>query len=529
MSPPNPNIAARLAERAARHPERDAIVEYVRGRARRVAFGELVRGVAALAAGLRDVGVRPGDRVLLFVPMSIDLYRAVLACAHAGAAVVFIDAWADRARLEHAVEAARPRAFVGTPKAHLLRLRSPAVRRIPVHWIAGRRAFRIGRYEHPDATRAAERVEADSPALLTFTTGSTGRPKVIARSHGFLWAQHRVLARHLRTEPGTRDMPTLPVFVLHNLAAGATSVLPDFDPRRPADIEPDAVHRQMVAEGVTTSIGSPAFYERLAEWCERTGRELPLDALFTGGASVPPALARRLEAASTGAVHIVYGSSEAEPIATIRAAEMIRVAETAGTPDGICVGRPVPEIDVRLIRAHDGPVALDDAGWAGWEVDGDGVGEVVVAGPHVVGRYHDPPEANALHKIVEGARVWHRTGDAARFDADGRLWLMGRVSERVRRAGRVWWSFPAELRAATVPEVRHAAYLGVPRDGADQRALLCVETRTGELEPAKRALLRRRLDPIPIDELLVLAYIPRDPRHASKTDRTSLRRLAGRA
>ena len=92
MEAVNTNIAARLAERAARHPGRPAIVEYSAGRACRIAFGELATRVASLAAGLGERGVSPADRVLVFVPMSIDLYLVLLACCHLGAVAVFVDA-----------------------------------------------------------------------------------------------------------------------------------------------------------------------------------------------------------------------------------------------------------------------------------------------------------------------------------------------------------------------------------------------------------------------------------------------------
>src|SRR5438445_8887174 len=156
---PNPNIAARLAARAALHPDRLAIVEYRRQRAERVTFGELAERTAALAAGLRERGVAPGDRVLLFVPMSIDLYTALLACFHLGAAAVFVDAWVDRQRLDAAVALARPKAFIGTPKAHLLRLLSRAVRRIPIQIVAGYPLaggppFSLRQYARPKARAA---------------------------------------------------------------------------------------------------------------------------------------------------------------------------------------------------------------------------------------------------------------------------------------------------------------------------------------------------------------------------------------
>ena len=522
----NPNIAARLAERAAAHPDRLAIVEYRAGRARRATFETLERRVAALAAGLAARGVQPGDRVLLFIPMSLDLYVALLAVLHAGAVAVFVDAWAGRKRLDDAIAAARPRAFLGTPKAHLLRLLSPALRAIPVPIVAGGRIVSLARLERGDVRPAAE-VAADSPALITFTTGSTGRPKAAARSHDFLWAQHQVLSAHLGIGERDVDMPTLPVFVLNNLAAGTPSVIPDFDPRRPADIDPAAIHAQMVSERVTTTSGSPAFYERLADWCLRQGKAIPVRALFTGGAPVLPPFARRLcEAMPQGVAHAVYGSTEAEPIASITATDMLAALEESGG-EGLCVGPPVPEIALRLIRPHDGPVALGGRGLAEWEVAPGEVGEVVVSGRHVLRGYLDDPESDRENKIKDGERVWHRTGDGARLDARGRLWLMGRIGRRVKRGGRVWWGIAAEMRALRVPGVRHAAYLGVPNPEAGERAVLCVET-AARLTEELCAALAAALDPMPVDEIVALERIPRDPRHRSKTDAGALLALLER-
>ena len=506
------NIVSRLAGAAARHPDRVAIAD-ARGR---VTFGELRDRVASAGGGLAADGVRPGDRVLVFVPMSVDLYVVLLGTLHAGAVPVFVDAWADRRRLSAAVRAAAPVAFIGSRRASLLRLFSGEVRRIPRAYTPGSSALTRRGGGAPVA------VEPDAPALLTFTTGSTGAPKAAERTHAFLLAQHRALAAHLAPRDDDVDMPTLPVFVLSNLALGIPSVIPDADPRRPADIDPRRVHGQMVREGVTTSSGSPAFYERLAGWCERTGESLPLRALFTGGAPVLPPLARRLQAVVRGTAHVVYGSTEAEPIAGITANEM---AALDGLAEGVCVGRPVPEIRLRLARPHDAPIALSDSGWTAWNVEG-GPGEIVVAGAHVLRRYVGDPDADLRNKIRDGDTVWHRTGDAGRMDPDGRLWLLGRVRERVLRDGVEWWPLPAEVRALRVAGVTHAAYVGASDPTRGKRAVLVVESdprRTDELRP----VLQRALDPWPLDELRVVERIPRDPRHASKTDVERLRRELG--
>lgn len=513
------NLAALLPYRAESHPDRTAIVEWSAWGRRRTTFAELAREVRATAARLAADGVGPGTRVLLFVPMSTDLYRWLLAVLHVGGTAVFVDAWADRRRLDAGVRAARPQVFVGTPRAHLLRLTSPAVRRIPMHRMAGLPA-RSGVARGSAAPAAPVPVDPDTPALVTFTTGSTGTPKAAARSHRFLLAQHHALASHLGLRETDVDMPTLPVFVLNNLALGVPSVLPRFDARRPAAIRPWQILRQMRAEGVTTASGSPAFFERLARWVARRGSRIPVRALFTGGAPVYPPLAALLAETTEGEAHVVYGSTEAEPIAGITAAEMLLAAEEP-TADGVCVGRPVPEIELRVIRAHDGDVVLGGDGWATWEVPPGETGEVVVSGEHVLGRYLNDPDADRRQKIRDGERVWHRTGDAARVDTRGRIWLMGRVADRVRKEGRTWWSGPAEVRALRLTGVRHAAFLGVEIGGA-VRAVLCIET-AGKPPPTEQ--VRAALHPIPVDDVRVLRRIPRDPRHASKTDTAALRRL----
>lgn len=517
MAPVNANIAARLSELVARHPERPAIVETRGARTRRVSFAELDGRVESYAGAWRALGIGPGDRVLLFVPMSITLYAVLLATLRVGAVAVFVDAWADRARLDAAIARTRPRAFVGVLKAHLLRLSSRSVRSIPHAVIVSDRAPRAVADPAGPAV-----LGPDAPALVTFTTGSTGRPKAAERSHGFLWSQHVALAAHLELRDGEVDMPTLPVFVLNNLASGVTSVLPDFDPRRPGDIRADTVLAQMERERVTTSSGSPAFYERLAQACRASGRTLPLRALWTGGAPVLPPLVRALQALVPEA-HVVYGSTEAEPIASIEAGEMLAAMEESPGL-GLCVGAPVRSVECRLARVHDGSIALGPRGWEEWSPAAGEPGEVLVCGAHVLRGYLDDPAADRANKVRDGERVWHRTGDAARQDASGRLWLVGRVSQRVRRAAAVWWPGPVETFAVSVEGVRHAAYLGVPDAALGQRAVLCVECEHARLDPAAERRLRDESG-APVDEIRVLARIPRDPRHASKTDFEGLRRL----
>src|SRR5207244_2750528 len=133
-----------------------------------------------------------------------------------------------------------PRALIAGTKAHLLRLWSPALRRIPVKFVIGLPvpgAIRWSRLARTPPHAEIAACTPDTPALLTFTSGSTGAPRAAVRSHGFLLAQHRVLSDCLGLVPGDIDLTTLPIVLLANLASRVTSVLPDADLRRPGAID----------------------------------------------------------------------------------------------------------------------------------------------------------------------------------------------------------------------------------------------------------------------------------------------------
>ena len=207
-----------------------------RGRPRTTSFAELDDASARGAALLAGLGCRPGDAVVLLQRMSLELYVALIAVFRLGLVAVVPDPSASRAHVAASLAELPLRGFIGGRKAHLLRLLHPALRALPWAvsldgWLPGATRWDTSAAMAPLAPIAA--VAPDAPALITFTSGSTGLPKVAVRSHGFLLAQHAVLERSLHLRPGDVDLSTLPIFVLANLASGVTSVLPDADLRFP--------------------------------------------------------------------------------------------------------------------------------------------------------------------------------------------------------------------------------------------------------------------------------------------------------
>ena len=506
------NVVERFRAQAAARPDAPAIVEG-RGRHRRVTtFADLDRRSAAGAGRLTVAGVGPGDRVLVLVPVSSALYAVLAAVFRVGAVAVIVDPGAGRQRLAEAVARVEPAAVVGTPKAHLLRLIVPSVRRIPSRFVVGGWAPGAERWEGGPPVPVTP-VGPAAPALLTFTSGTTGRPKAAVRTHGLLAAQHAALAAALDLRPGDVDLATMPVVVLAALASGVTTVLADADLRRPGAVDAGRVLRQVHDEGVTRCVASPAFFERLLGHPE-AGALARLRRVDTGGAPVFPDLLARLGALAGEAVG-VYGSTEAEPIAHAAVpseADRRRVAAGAGLP----VGVPVDAIALRVMPDAWGESVgpFTEAVWEARALGSGAVGEIVVAGDHVVPGYLGG-EGDAETKVDVAGRRWHRTGDAGRLDADGRLWLLGRCAAASRRDGGVVYPLQIEAALRETLGVR-AAFLEV-----DGRRVVAVEG----------AVPDGLADAVPwagIDAAVPVDALPVDRRHNAKVDVAALRtRLAG--
>lgn len=515
------NIVEILQARATEHPERAAIIDGRRGKERVIDYRSLHESAARLASLLRTEGIGAGDAVLVLQPMSHELYLILLALFRLGAVAMFLDPSAGRAHIEQCCAIGQPRALIASPRAHLLRLISPALRRIPhcfvtAGFVPGAQPLSHANRHPPLMTHA---TGGDAPALLTFTSGSTGHPKAALRSHAFLLAQHAALRDTLALRPGERDLTTLPIFLLANLASGLSSLIPDADLRRPGFIHAEPVLAQARALGIERCGASPAFFERLAEQAEADGQGLPFKRMDTGGAPVfPPLLDRLRRLAPEARIVAVYGSTEAEPMAEIEQSAIgadARAAMRAGS--GLLAGLPVSSLQLRILPDRFGtPIGPFTAQQFEQDVLAQGeVGEIVVNGAHVLPGYlHGVGDADSKFEVE--AQRWHRTGDAGWIDEHGRLWLVGRCSARIDDTHGRLYPFSVECAASFWPGVRRCAMLA-----HRGRRLLLIES---DAELDIRAL-QSSLGWARIDELRRISAIPADRRHNAKIDYTRLRAL----
>jgi len=517
------NICEILQAHVRDRPDAAAILDTHWGRDRTTSFAQFDQTAARAAGLLSASGLQAGDAVLVFHPMSAELYVALLALFRLRLVAMFLDPSAGKEHVERCCALHEPRALIASTKAHLLRLWSPALRRIPRKYVIGLPVPGAIRWSRLARTLPHDPIvpcEADTPALLTFTSGSTGQPKAAVRSHGFLLAQHRALAESLELKAGEVDLTTLPIVLLANLASGVTSLIPNADLRSPGTIDPQPVIDQILAHQPTSSAASPAFFERLARTCVAQRQTLPsFRKLFSGGAPVFPRLLDQVASmAPQSDVVAIYGSTEAEPIAHIRRRDVQPEDLDAMLHGrGLLTGPPVEVIRLRILRDQWGqaigpyaaPEFCDQCLSAGQP------GEIVVNGAHVLTTYLHGI-GNEETKFQVDGDVWHRTGDAGYLDANGRLWLLGRCSARIQDEHGVIYPFTVETAVCQNPHVRRAAL--VAHAG---RRIVVIEfyqaPPAGELHRLKESLAWAHCD-----EVRVLSRIPVDKRHNAKIDYPSL-------
>ena len=501
------NITDLLFEKARKYPEKVAIIHANRSRT----FGMLAEKVQVKSQRLTELGIVKGDRILVFVPMSIPLYECLLSVFCIGAVAVFVDAWADSRRLDYAVELSKCKAFIGSPKSFLLMLKSAAIRKVPVKLLPS-----FGRRGRGDPFAKVTACDVDDPALITFTTGSTGIPKAALRTHAFLLAQHRVLCEEMEMSPNDVDMATLPIFVLNNLACGATTLIPDFNPRKPGDVNGGRILKEVIKYGVTSTAGSPAFYEAFATAASTNTSTMPLQRLYVGGAAVFPDFARRLRSAFPKVrIRVLYGSTEAEPISMVDIDELaalnMKIDES-----GIPAGRVSQYIDLAIIplgRHLSRVYSIDE--WDALKCPPGVPGEICVAGDHVLTKYYCSPDDIKANKITVGSRVFHRTGDAGRLTEKGSLYLLGRVERLFRRIdGEYCYPLLIEAALRGVRDVSSGTIILLERRGV----VLVLETRVSKEKDRQALVDSIRRQGIDFDEVVFRRNLPRDPRHHAKLD-----------
>lgn len=558
------NVGLRLSHTAAKDPNGIAVV-MPRGRdaaGKRVyqslTFRQLDEDSNLLADGLASMGVRPGMRLVLMVPPSIDFIALVFAMFKAGVVSVLIDPGMGRRNLVRCLAESEPEGFIGIPLAQavraLLRKRFPKAKHnvtVGRRWFWGGKTIRQLRSRKLTENFRPATTKADDPAAIIFTTGSTGPPKGVLYRHGNFNRQADEIRDFYAIQPGEIDLPGFPLFALFNCAMGVTTVIPDMDPTRPAKVDPRNIVEAIRDWNVTQAFGSPAIWNVVGRYCEENQIVLPtLKRVLSAGAPVPPHVLKSMKAAIApdGDVHTPYGATEALPVASTSATEVLsETAAKSATGAGACVGRNFPGIEWKVIRITDEPIAtLDQAE----ELPCGEIGELIVRGRVVTTEYVTRTECNPLHKIKDDESFWHRMGDVGWLDVGQasrlpgetdnsgrrdarptRFWFCGRKSHRVITPSGTLFTIPCEAIFNQHPRVYRSALVGVGTPG-QQRPVIVVEpwpgkrpanrTRERQLFEELKSLAQQHAHTAGISDFLLMDALPVDIRHNAKIFREKL-------
>lgn len=469
------NVVTLFSKQALEQP--DVLAIYLAGkRTPSVTFGELRTLAARSQQEWKRFGLKAGDPVLFFYPLSIELYAAIIGALALGLPVLLVEPWMPIARIEKVIDLTRPKAFFAHWTGRLWGSRVAGIRRIP-HWVSCRKLFRKS---DDEKSLTLEIVEVDDEALgiVTFTSGSTGAPKGVVRKHGYLAEQNRVLREALGTETGS-DLVIFANFALANLANGRASLVVPPKWKRAHFQEIEKLPSELLPRTLTCG---PAFLRKITQEVNFPSlREIHVGGALEDVDTYRAALTKRPD------IHfsLLYGGTEVEPVCSVDLAQSLKESEKREFFQALYLGYPVPGISHRL------------EGESLW-----------VSGSHVCPEYIGDAEENLKNKRRDpDGRVWHNMGDRIEITPGG-WWYLGRVNQP---------------RADFLLEQTLYRFLGHSRaflhSLPDGGSIL-----VGENLTERSAEIRARF---PTVKKIVEALIIRDRRHRARIDRPATLKKAG--
>ncbi|MET8446138.1 long-chain-fatty-acid--CoA ligase [Streptomyces sp. NPDC005209] len=429
------NLAEFLVRTAARQPERPAL----RLGTHITTYGELDERTARAAAFLRAEGVRPGDRVALMLPNVPEFVVLYYGALRAGAIVVPMNPLLKARETEyHLSDSGAVLLFEwhAAPGEGAQGAAAADVRHVAVE-SASFAALLSGHEPESDVAATAD----EDVAVLLYTSGTTGRPKGASLTHAGLRHNTEVSTVHVqRMTSEDVIVGCLPLFHIFGqictmsvaLHSGASlTLIPRFDAQ--------AVLEAIARDGATVFEGVPTMYAALLQHPAQADVST-LRMCVSGGASLPVEVLHGFERRFGCMVLEGFGMSETSPVVSFNHPDRPRKPGSVGTP--------IQDVEVRLLDEKGQDVAPGE------------VGELAVRGPNVMKGYWNRPEETAA-VLPDG---WLRSGDLARRDEDGYLYIVDRKKDMIIRGG--YNVYPREIEEVLHehPAVALAAVLGVPHE-----------------------------------------------------------------
>lgn len=542
------NIAEKIDRHVERAPDKQALF-YPLGDTdayESLTLRELSEKASQVASSLHALGVRKGSKVLLFVRPSLDFPVIAYALFKLGAVSILIDPGMGRKNLFNCIEEVTPDVLIAVPEVFIGRRLFPKVFSSVKTMILceGPSAFKswLARVINPGVIKLRDllsrgeeafdttKVSPGELAAIVFTSGGTGRPKGVEYSHGIYCYQVDVLQKTYGLSENDIDLPAFPLFALFSLAMGMSVVIPDMDPTKPAKACPKRLVSHIKRKSVTFAGGSPAIWERVAEYCVAENIELPsLKSLMMFGAPVASKIHKDFVGVLVrGTTYTPYGATECLPVSTISGKEILesRLWEKTDEGKGTCVGYSSLGTEIKIIeQTEDAVESLEDV----TELKALEIGEIIVKGRQVTKQYYLNPEKTRFAKIYDGEDVWHRMGDLGYLDMNGRLWFCGRMVHAIKVDEQRLCSVTTEAHFNVHPLVKRSALIDYGPQNNTKPGLVIEKKPGASGAQIRKDLLEisktQKLDHL-ITEFFSDDHFPVDVRHNIKIDRKKLGEMA---
>ncbi len=514
--------------------QKPAVISFRRGKEQQLTFGQLEQQAQQLAQGLMKAGLRPRHRVLVLTTPGPDLFVVLFGLLLGGMVPVLVDPGLGLQRMLDCTRDAQIQGVISVWRAWLLRWLRPGVFKGVRLWITTDRRL-PGLHSLRDVMRGEPvqlpKVTPDDTALIAFTSGSTGPPKGVELTYRNLQGMFEAFRVLLgKQEPDEVDMIALPALSLISAALGRTCLVPEIDFAHLSTVDVEHLLAYFRHYSICTAFLSPILCSKLAEHARQHPVRLERTrVILTGGAPIPNSVSLMMtKLLPNGEFYTPYGATEVLPATIIRAREIIEeTAALTAQGKGVCVGRPLLQTEICIMRPVDEPVPSEQE--IQFQPPGE-IGEIIISGIQVSPRYFGKERETQMAKIPRtNGGLWHRMGDLGYLDEQGRLWFCGRKKHQVRSSVRTYYPVCVEGIVNTLPFVRCSALVGVGPHG-DQNPVLLIEPFAPPSAAQRKTWQQQIIDLLHQHDITIKHVIfypkafPTDRRHNSKIERLDLAR-----
>ena len=511
-------IIDKIKDLRKQYPDNTALFDLKTGN--KITFTQIDTKSDEICSYLIQKGFKKGNKIVVFVPIGIEFYLILTAIFKMGLQAVFIDPYAGIEHINKCCEMISPDGIIGSGKTLLKGFFLKGIRKI------GKKINYIKMMEHSEKLLIYEKnknqkiiqnekIDGSTPALISFTSGSTGFPKIIMRTHEFLLGQHNVLEKNLKFEKETAVYSSFPIFLLSHMATGTTTFIPDLNWRKPVESDFGNIVKQITENNIQNIILPPAIFENIVKFCKDEKIMLEnVQKVYTGGAPVFYSLMKNIkEVFANAKIIALYGASEAEPISVLNFEDITEEnIENMKNGDGLLAGKIVNEIELKIEELEKTPEKNKILKNNNIEDFSALKGEILVKGENVVNGY--------LNVEKKPNEKWHRTGDMGYINKKGQLILLGRVKGRIQLGEKIYYPFTVEtafsfcknLKKSVLTSKNNKLYLFAERNP---------EFKGNLSEDSEIKELKEKFEIFKIIE----TEIPMDKRHNSKTDYKKLEEI----